>query len=106
MPSPASRDGAAARMLRDQGYMPYQPLPYHRNSFGQPYDTARMSPKAPTPSPLSDPNTPGNAATAPRLWGTLPRPEVAPSTQQRPSGGGYGPMLPQMPGGNETWRYG
>ena len=110
MPSTASRDGAQARMLRDQGYMPYQPqslpAPYHRNSFGQPYDTARMwnSPKAPTASPLSDPNTPGQAQGSARPWGTLARPEFGAAAMQRPAAGGYGPMLPQMhqQGGNES----
>ena len=104
MPSTASRDGAQARMLRDQGMIPgYQ---YHRNSFGQSYDTSRMwnSPKAPTPSPLSDPNTPGHNSSNSRPWGSLPRIEAAPM-QQRPPAGGYGPMLPQMQGGHETWRY-
>lgn len=110
MPSTASRDGAHARMLRDQGYMPYQPQPPHwcqRNSFGQPYDTASMynSPKAPTPSPLSDPNTPGQTPGAARqqhqAWGTLPRAEVAP--MRRPSAGGYGPSVPPMQGENEMW---
>ena len=107
MPSTASRDGAQARMLRDQGYMPY--YQHHRNSFGQSYDTAKMwnSPKAPTPSPLSDPNTPGQTS-----WGApMPRAEVAPMGMGRAgvggsgSGGGYGPTLPQMQGGHETWRY-
>ena len=105
MPSTASRDGAQARALRDQGYMPSHQ--HHRNSFGQAYDTARMwnSPKAPTPSPLSDANTPGQTPASGRPWGSLPRAEVAP--MQRPQGGGYGPpVLPQMQGGNETWRYG
>lgn len=101
MPSTASRDGAHARMLRDQGYMQYQaPHWYQRNSFGQPYDTARLqhSPKAPTPSPLSDPNTPGQTPGAPRHqqgWG-----EVAPNL-------GYAPpqFPPMQPGGVEIWRY-
>lgn len=107
MPSTASRDGAQARMLRDQGYMPYPQHTYHRNSFGQPYDTAKMwnSPKAPTVSPLSDPNTPGQGqGPGPgqanmRGWGMLPRPEGNPL--QRPVGGGYGPMLPQMHGAGQ-----
>ncbi|KAK3709558.1 hypothetical protein LTR37_010779 [Vermiconidia calcicola] len=107
LPSTASRDGAQARMLRDQGYVAYPPYPYHRNSFGQAYDTARMwnSPKAPTPSPMSDPNTPGLTPSSSRPWGTLPRAEVVPNMLQ-PAAGGYGPTLPQMHGGgNETWRY-
>ena len=110
MPSTASRDGAQARMLREQGYTPYQPHWVPRNSFGQPYDTASMStmwnsPKAPTPSPLSDPNTPGQtpAATRQNAWGTLPRAEAMPV--RRPSAGGYGPSLPPMQGVNEAWRY-
>ena len=103
MPSTASRDGAQARMMRDQGYMQN---PYQRNSFGQTYDTARMwnSPKAPTPSPLSDHNTPGHTQSSSRPWGTLPRPELAPAPQ-RPPQGGYGPMLPQMQSGQDAWRY-
>lgn len=69
MPSTASREGAQARMLRDQqSFMGYNPsaTTFQRNSFGQTYDTAKMwhSPRAPTPSPLSDPNTPGNYAPA------------------------------------------
>ncbi|KAK3072469.1 hypothetical protein LTR53_006755 [Teratosphaeriaceae sp. CCFEE 6253] len=147
IPSTASREGAQARMLRDQGYGvgPYAPHSYAQHSppppasmqqqqpqrsggYGgqhaaQMYDTAKMqwnSPQAPTPSPLSDPNTP--AATGP--WGALPRLQgqgamqaghgVAPQanmTAQRPGQGngagnlGYGPMLPQMGGGHETFRY-
>ena len=121
MPSTASRDGAQARLLRDQGYSSYTPHthPYHQHagSFGQSgghahghgpaqgqADLARMyggihmgSPKAPTPSPLSDPNTPA------RNWGALP-----PQQQQGQAGGGagYAPTVPGMGGGNETWRYG
>jgi hypothetical protein len=89
-------------MLRDQGYM--SSFPYQRNSFGQIYDTARMwnSPKAPTPSPLSDPNTPGQTPNLP--WEALPRAEVNQNTQ-RPSAGGYGGMLPQMQGGPDAWKY-
>ncbi|SMR48482.1 unnamed protein product [Zymoseptoria tritici ST99CH_1E4] len=52
-----------ARMLREQGYQACSPSTgFPRNSFGQTYDTAKMwhSPQAPTPSPLSDPNTPGH----------------------------------------------
>ncbi|CAK3855499.1 DNA damage-responsive transcriptional repressor RPH1 [Lecanosticta acicola] len=111
LPSTASRDGAHARMLRDQGYMPYAHYPPHhiphRNSFGQAYDGTKMwnSPQAPTPSPLSDPNTPGygrgHTPTNSGHWAMLPRTESGP---HRASGAGYGPMLPQM-GGNETWRY-
>lgn len=114
MPSTASRDGAHARLLRDQGYMPYAHLPPHhqpqRNSFGQAYDTARMwnSPQAPTPSPLSDPHTPGygrgHTPNNSGHWGMLPRTDSGPGVNHRPPGPGYGPMLPQM-GGNETWRY-
>ena len=101
MPSTASRDGAQARMLRDQGYM--SGFAYQRNSFGQTYDTARMwnSPKAPTPSPLSD-NTPGQTPSRP--WGTLPRAESNQNVQ-RPSGGGYTTMFPQMQGGQDAWNY-
>lgn len=107
MPSTASRDGAQARMLRDQGYAQYPPHPHHRNSFGQSYDTARMwnSPKAPTPSPLSDPNTPGQTPMGPRPWGALPRADVAQMMPRQPQHNGYGSSLPQMQGGNETWRY-
>lgn len=104
MPSTASRDGAQARMLRDQGYT--TGFPYQRNSFGQAYDTARMwnSPKAPTPSPLSDLNTPGQTPASSRPWGALPRPELAPA-MQRPPPGGYGPMLPHMHVGQDVWKY-
>jgi len=108
LPSTASRDGAHARALRDQGMLPYSNSPYGqlpRNSFGQPYDSTKIwnSPKAPTPSPLSDPNTTPGYGT-PGHWGMLPRAETH---GQRPSGpgAGYGPMLPQMGGGSETWRY-
>ena len=114
MPSTASRDGAQARALRDQGYMPYPQ--YHRNSFGQAYETSRMwqSPKAPTPSPLSDPNTPGPLVQGARPWGNLPAIERASgnmnANMERPATGGYGPgYAPPMGsggGGNETWRYG
>lgn len=136
MPSTASRDGAQARLMRDQmgGYGPYAPHGYvqpqhvqtHRNSFGHAYDTAKMwqSPKAPTPSPLSDPNTPGvgynHTPTGGNGWNQFSRQHVSPPMmqpqappmmqpqapsmmQQAPSG--YGPTLPQMHGGNETWRY-
>jgi len=116
MPSTASREGAQARALRDQGYQQYQPpyQPHHRNSFGQAYDTARMwqSPKAPTPSPLSDANTPGQAPQAQMSWGQIPRAEVAPMQRLMPrpapsgSGPGYTPMMGNPNGGHETWRYG
>ncbi|KAK5676819.1 hypothetical protein LTS10_010583 [Elasticomyces elasticus] len=143
MPSTASREGAQARMLRDQGYGvgPYAPHSYahsppppthnphapQRSNFGtsQMYDTAKMvwnSPKAPTPSPLSDQNTPGGG------WGALPRTNsqgsvnatIGPAppanmTMQRQGSGshgsigngnlGFSPMLPQMHGGHETFRY-
>lgn len=109
LPSTASRDGAHARMLRDQGYLPYNH--YQRNSFGHSYDTAKMwnSPQAPTPSPLSDPNTTpgygrGHTPTNSGHWGMLPRPGHGPPGQ-RPPDAGYGPMLPQMGGGHEAWRY-
>jgi len=125
LPSTASRDGAQARLMRDYGYGAYaahghaQP---HRNSFGHPYDTAKMwqSPKAPTPSPLSDPNTPGLQQYTPPMsagaWSSLPMPGGAPPVMQQPHDQhlqqqhqqhhtGYGPTLPQMHGGSETWRY-
>ncbi|KXT01019.1 hypothetical protein AC578_4444 [Pseudocercospora eumusae] len=122
--STASREGAQARMLRDQGYNNYSSYnPYPRNSFGNAYDTSRMwnSPQAPTPSPLSDPNTPGygrgTTPTAAGPWSTLPQQQGGPlpnplnhnGMNHRPQpggppGAGYGPMLPQM-GGHETWRY-
>ncbi|KAF2167999.1 hypothetical protein M409DRAFT_65563 [Zasmidium cellare ATCC 36951] len=109
LPSTASRDGAHARMLRDQGYLPYNQ--YHRNSFGHSYDSAKMwnSPQAPTPSPLSDPNTTpgygrGHTPTNSGHWGLLPRNENG-QPGQRPTGAGYGPMLPQMGGNQESWRY-
>ena len=96
------------------------------------YDTAKMSwnsPKAPTVSPLSDPNTPGNwGGGMPRMQqGTPPIAHMgggggpappAPMMMQRQGSsgstgggeGGYGPMLPQMSGqgggGHETFRYG
>lgn len=131
MPSTASRDGAQSRKLRDQqGYTGYTPAPtvYQRNSFGQTYDTAKMwhSPRAPTPSPLSDPNTPGGYApargqtpthpTTHLPWNQLPKTEGAGQmnahaqqqhVHQQPSGAGYGPalgpMLPQM--GGSDWKY-
>lgn len=138
LPSTASRDGAQARLLRDQGYSSYTPHthPYHRNSsfgsasahpqsqmqgpsHGHGYggggngpDVAKMylpggavSPKAPTPSPVSDPNTPA------RNWGAIPPQHQQQQQQQQAyqagsgAGGGYAPMVPQMGGGNETWRY-
>ncbi|KAK5172617.1 uncharacterized protein LTR77_002737 [Saxophila tyrrhenica] len=113
MPSTASREGAQARALRDQGYIPYQHQ-HPRNSFGQAYDTAMMwqSPKAPTPSPLSDPNTPGQVAPGHKAWGTLPRLEQKILPRPAPAQTGYGPAhTPQMgssngSGGHETWRYG
>lgn len=146
MPSTASRDGAHARMLRDQGYIPANtnassmyasaPIYQQRNSFGNVYDTSKMynSPKAPTPSPLSDNNTPGygrghtptNSGISgnSNLWGTLSQSNntimanpMSQNAQQnamreRPPGAGFGynPTLPQMGGGNglgghETWRY-
>nr|POF17780.1 dna damage-responsive transcriptional repressor rph1 [Quercus suber] len=123
-PSTASRDGAQARAMRDQGYGPFAPHAYmssqQRNNFGQPFDKspAWTSPKAPIPSPLSDPNTPGvmlshSHTTDPmpltqHPWGIMPRLDA---TQGIMGGGrnspapGYGPMLPQMQGGHETWRY-
>ncbi|KAF2478732.1 hypothetical protein BDY17DRAFT_349761 [Neohortaea acidophila] len=119
MPSTASRDGAQARMLRDQGYVPHQQQqqqqpqppahwygPHHHqqqlqhqqrsNSFGhQGYDTARMeqygpqgSPKAPTPSPLSENPTPGQTPGGARSWEPLPRMEMFPNAP-RASADGY-----------------
>lgn len=125
MPSTASRDGANARALRDQhGYPGYTPsaTTYQRNSFGQTYDTAKMwhSPRAPTPSPLSDPNTPGGYApargqtpthpAAQISWNHLPKTDITAHLnrraqqhqQQQQPGPGYGPMLPQMGG---DWKY-
>lgn len=122
-PSTASRDGAQARAMRDQGYGPFAPHAYipqqHRNSFGQPHDQSRAwnSPKAPTPSPLSDPNTPGvmnhnnhtngHMPLTQQPWGMLPRLEAAQGAManRNSPAPGYGPMLPQMQGGTETWRY-
>ncbi|KAK0912287.1 hypothetical protein LTR91_015759 [Friedmanniomyces endolithicus] len=164
MPSTASREGAQARLLRDQGYGvgPYAPHSYAMGSpplapqqhnphaaqmgmqqramnsgYGQAgaaptmYDTAKMvwnSPQAPTPSPLSDQNTPGGA----RGWGALPRSQhAAPMMGMAGMGGtagvhavgtgemgmsredamGFPAMLPQMQHGSgqgqghETYRY-
>lgn len=110
-PSIASRDGAHLRMMRDKGYtqpMYAQPTyithqPPTRNSFGQPYDQPAAqhvwtSPKAPTASPISDPNTPGlqhnqqqqgqvqqapMGTYAPPQWGApLPKPDIAPMGPQ------------------------
>ncbi|EMC96328.1 hypothetical protein BAUCODRAFT_33663 [Baudoinia panamericana UAMH 10762] len=121
LPSAASRDGAQARMLRDQGfgYSPYASTNYApRQPRGSQYDTARMwdSPKAPTPSPLSDQHgTPGvynNSHTPTHNSGWGPAGPPAPilggiPMQQQGSNGsvGHGPTLPQMAGGSETWRY-
>jgi hypothetical protein len=157
-PSIASRDGAHLRALRDKGYMqpvyqqhvspyapyqpPYQPMPQpqHRNSLGQPFapgpDThVWTSPRAPTASPISDPNTPGmhqqkqqqqrdhyygSTLFNPPAWGQNPqRPDLAPLTAhgQAQNPNGQGPMLPQMQPapsngpstgpshGHEAWRY-
>ncbi|KAF2772285.1 hypothetical protein EJ03DRAFT_348668 [Teratosphaeria nubilosa] len=140
MPSTASRDGAQARAARDQmggyGYGPFAPhayAPQPRNSFGHAYDKSNLwqqrSPKQPTPSPLSDPNTPGHTngfnqyaqQTTPsgppnHHWGQIPmRQGPAPPAQMMNAaanaganaGAGWGPTLPQMGGGHhETWRYG
>lgn len=151
-PSIASREGAHLRMMRDKGYMqpvyqqappygsyqtpyqhpPQQPPPQqqyqHRNSLGQPFgapDThVWTSPKAPTASPISDPNTPGVHQRQqqqqaqqhkdpyqtlppppapinynPPAWGPhQPRPDLAPlnAHAQAQSANGQGPMLPQM----------
>lgn len=112
MPSTASRDGAQARAMRDHGYTAYQPHYYPRNSFGQAYDSAKISgsPQAPTPSPLSDPNTATNSPGNMRPWSS--RAEVAPMVSRATSGGGFGSMLPHAHGhghglgnGNaEQWR--
>jgi hypothetical protein len=160
-PSIASRDGAHLRMMRDKGYMqpvyqhaspyssyhqppyqpPYHPLPQqqHRGSLGQPFGASGpdthvwTSPKAPTPSPISDSNTPGMnhhqqqqrdqyhgpTMFATPSWGHNPsRPDLAPLTAhgQAQNPNGQGPMLPQMQSaptqmppaptnGHETWRY-
>jgi hypothetical protein len=90
MPSTASREGAHARMLREQGYMSYSPSNGPpRNSFGQTYDTAKMwhSPQAPTPSPLSDGYAPARGRTPSNgtQWTTMmPRQETAQMVNQRP----------------------
>jgi hypothetical protein len=123
---------------------PYQqmyhqpPQNQHRNSLGQPFGASGpdthvwTSPKAPTASPLSDPNTPGthhqhpqqqnqepyqNSAPPPPnfnapAWGPNPRPDLAPLNPhaQAQNANRQPPMLPQMqpgPGGSghETWRY-
>ncbi|USW53119.1 Putative Zinc finger, PHD-type, JmjC domain, JmjN domain, Zinc finger, RING/FYVE/PHD-type [Septoria linicola] len=140
MPSTASRDGAHARLLRDQGYAPansaYASAPIYQqwNSLGNVYDSSKMynSPKAPTPSPLSDNNTSGygrghtpTTVSNSNPWGTLPQPNIGmqpnplnPVLQQsvmneRPPGASFNynnPTLPQMGGdnglgGHETWRY-
>jgi len=124
MASPASRDGSQARLLRDQmgGYGPFAPHTYAqapRNSFGFTYDTEKMwqSTQVPTPSPLSTPNVPGSAVNrkpeypppgSNHTWAMSPMSQATPAlskmTPQAASSGGYGPMLPQMHGGNETWR--
>jgi hypothetical protein len=161
-PSIASRDGAHLRMMRDKGYMqpvyqhaspygsyhqppyqpPYHPLPQqqHRGSLGQPFGASGpdthvwTSPKAPTPSPISDSNTPGMhhqhqqqqrdqyhgpTMFATPSWGHNPsRPDLAPLTAhgQAQNPNGQGPMLPQMQPAptqmppapaneHETWRY-
>ena len=125
VPSTASRDGAQARLLRDQGYSSFTPhsYPYHRSSFssgnggyapshghGNSYassggaDVAKMyapsqsySPKAPTPSPLSDPNTPA------RTWSHIS------SQQPQVPYPGYAPAVPHMGQGQggrtDAWKY-
>jgi hypothetical protein len=138
MPSTASREGAHARMRREQGYTAYTPSTgYPRNSFGQTYDTAKMwhSPQAPTPSPLSDPNTPGYVPGRGRTpsnghWNQMmPRPEMAhmvhqpgpqphqqqhvqhqhshqqPQQHQQQVPGAGYGPMLPQMGGHETWRY-
>ena len=108
LPSTASRDGAHARMLRDQGIMPFNPNPgFMRNgNLSQPFDSSKIwaNPQGPMENPLSDPLMaafiPGNAALNASPWNALPRSESG----QKQSGPGYDPMLPQM-GGNDTWKY-
>lgn len=124
MASPASRDGAQARLLRDQmgGYGPFAPHTHAqplRNSLGFSYDAAKMwqSPQAPSPSPLSDPNTPGTTVNqnpdytpsgCNSTWTMLPTSQTTPAlpkmTPQTASTEGCGPMLPLMHGGIESWR--
>lgn len=149
-PSIASRDGAHLRMMRDNGYMQpmyqhpaptghYPPMQQHpphphlqhqyQNNMGQPNNPAGpdthvwTSPRAPTASPISDPNTPGMhqrqqqqmrdsrpvLAPAPTFtapaWGSQQqKPDIVPLTAQghAQNVNGNGPMLPQMqpaPGG-------
>ncbi|PPJ49795.1 hypothetical protein CBER1_03323 [Cercospora berteroae] len=127
MASTASRDGAQARLMRDQGYAPFNspyasaPIYQQRSTSGQDPAKSYNSPKAPTPSPLSDAQGYGRSHTpthgapvhGPSAWNTLPpsnplHPNVRQQQNERPPGASHGynnPTLPQMGGGNETWRY-
>ncbi|EGP83837.1 uncharacterized protein MYCGRDRAFT_105930 [Zymoseptoria tritici IPO323] len=105
LPSTASREGAHARMLREQGYQAYSPSTgFPRNSFGQTYDTAKMwhSPQAPTPSPLSDPNTPGYAHSRGQTpnnmthWNAMARPDMSYMVTQRAPQQHYQPQQYQQ----------
>ncbi|SMQ54670.1 unnamed protein product [Zymoseptoria tritici ST99CH_3D7] len=105
LPSTASREGAHARMLREQGYQAYSPSTgFPRNSFGQTYDTAKMwhSPQAPTPSPLSDPNTPGYAHSRGQTpnnmthWNAMARPDMSYMVNQRAPQQHYQPQQYQQ----------
>ena len=102
LPSTASRDGVQARMLRDQGCLPYTSSNVrNRNSFGSAYETPQMSnsPQAPTASPLSGPNTP--LSSAPRS--ILPRVDAGSATMQQPSSAAYGAVSLEGQGDNEMW---
>ncbi|GAB7365373.1 hypothetical protein MBLNU230_g6451t1 [Neophaeotheca triangularis] len=127
-PSMSAQNSNQQRLLHELGQQNYRPNSFH-NSFqhnnfsqqppSQPYESAPMwnnSPKAPTPSPLSDPHvTPNNMIKQgsplhhSSAWQTLPSmgnaPTMNPAASMNASGQAnpYGPMLPQM--GGETWRY-
>lgn len=121
-PSMSAQSSNQQRMLRELGQQQYPGAfnNYHHNTFNQqPYESAPIwqSPKAPTPSPLSDPNvTPNNMLKQGSplqhnsAWQTLPRmgpdPTIDPASMSNAQSNPYGPMLPQMGGqGNEAWRY-
>lgn len=118
-PSVSNRYGGEERLMRDTATHPSQSYQTMTNGYAphsmSSQNGAYTSPKAPTPSPLSEATTPYfGRSNGPYVWKAQPAASVgekthispygAPPPQQSQQGPAY-PGYPSRDAGLETWRY-